>query len=365
MLGRILAITQKELIQTMRDRATLIILLTIPLVQLLLYATAIHTDVQHIPMVVADQSVSSESRLYLNALVDSNYFDIVSTVSSQDKVMDAIDSGQASLGIVIPPNFASQVKLNQAQVLMLVDGSDSFTTSSAYSTANSISQSYAINLIHEPVSPLNTSIRILYNPDLKDLWFLIPGLIASLLQTQTLALTALAVVRERETGTIEAILVTPIRPIELMLGKSIPNLFIAFCNMVSILIVGQLIFGVPFRGNLLLYIILCTVFALSGLALGLAISAGSQNQAQAQQLTQVVSFTGLFLSGFLFPQYALPLVLRAISYLSPLTYFIPISRGIFTKGIGLDALWGNVIALSITLVATIYIASRLFRERLD
>ena len=365
MLGRIWAITQKEIIQTFRDRATLIILLTIPLVQLLLYATAIHTDVQHIPLVVADQSVSTESRTYLAALVDSNYFDIKSTVTSQDLVMQAIDAGEASLGIVIPPDFAAQIKQHQAQVLMLVDGSDSFTTSSAFSTANAISQTYAISLIKQPVSPLNTSIRILYNPDLKDLWFLIPGLIASLLQTQTLALTALAVVRERENGTIEAILVTPIRPVELMLGKSLPNLLIAVANMISIILVGTFLFGVPFQGNFLLYFVLCMIFALSGLALGLAISAGSQTQSQAQQLTQLFSFTGLFLSGFLFPQYALPLVLRILSYVSPLTYFIPISRGIFTKGIGLDAVYLNVIAMCVSLVVIIYIASRLFRERLD
>ncbi len=365
MLRRIWAITQKELIQTVRDRATLIILLTIPLVQLLLYATAIHTDVKHIPMVVADQSVSTASRTYLNALVDSNYFDIVGTANSQDDVMKAIDSGKASLGIVIPPDFASNVTLRQAQVLMLVDGSDSYTTNSAFSTANSISQSYAISLIRQPVSTLNTDIRILYNPDLKDLWFLIPGLIASLLQTQTLALTALAVVREREVGTIEALLVTPIRPIELMLGKTLPNLIIAFVNMSSILIIGSLLFGVPFQGNLPLYIALCLVFAASGLALGLAISAGSQSQAQAQQLTQVFAFSGLFLSGFLFPQYALPIVLRIISYISPLTYFIPISRGIYTKGVGLDSIWGNVIAMSVVLVVIIFVAAPLFRERLD
>src|SRR5258707_1269587 len=365
MLTRIWAITQKEFIQTLRDRATLVILLTIPLVQLLLYATAIHTDVQHIPMVVADQSVSTESRTYLNTLVDSKYFDIVDTVSSRDAVMNAIDAGKASLGIVIPPDFASQLKLHQAEVLMLIDGSDSFTTNSAYSTANAISQSYAISLINQPISPVNAQVRILYNPDLKDLWFLIPGLIASLLQTHTLALTALAVVREREVGTIEALLVTPIRPIELMLGKTLPNLIIAFVNMSSILIIGSLLFGVPFQGNLPLYIALCLVFAASGLALGLAISAGSQSQAQAQQLTQVFAFSGLFLSGFLFPQYALPIVLRIISYISPLTYFIAISRGIYTKAVGLDSIWGNVIAMSVVLVVIIFVAARLFRERLD
>ncbi len=306
MLRRIWAITQKEFIQTTRDRALLAILLIIPVFQLLLFATAIHTDVQHIPMVVADQSISTESRNYLVALVDSNYFDIVDTVSSPNDAMKDIDSGKASLGVVIPPDFASQIKLRQAQVLMLVDGSDSYTTNSAYNTANSISQSYAVSLIRRPVSPVNASVRILYNPDLKDLWFIIPGLIASLLQTQTLALTALAVVRERESGTIEAILVTPIRPLELMLGKSIPNLFI-----------------------------------------------------------QLLSFSALFLSGFLFPQYALPIVLRLISYIFPVTYFIPISRGIFTKGVGLDTLWGQVIAISVLLVVIIFVAARLFRESLD
>jgi ABC-2 type transport system permease protein len=365
MLRRIWAITQKELIQTFRDRATLTILLMVPLLQLLLYGTAIHTDVKHIPMIVADQSVSTESRNYLNALVDSNYFDIVGAVSSQDDVMKNIDSGKASLGIVIPPDFATQVKLRQAQVLMLVDGSDSYTTNSAFSTANSISQSYAISLIRAPVSPLNTNIRILYNPDLKDLWFLIPGLIASLLQTQTLALTALAVVREREVGTIEALLVTPIRPVELMLGKSLPNLIIAFVNMSTILIAAGLFFGVPFAGNLPLYVVLCLVFALSGLALGLAISAASQTQAQAQQLVQLISFSGLFLAGFLFPQYALPFVLRVVSYIFPLTFFIPISRGIFTKGVGIDALWTPIIFMNILLVLTIFAAARLYRESLD
>src|SRR5579859_4862557 len=365
MLRRIWAITQKEFIQTTRDRALLIILLTIPVFQLLLYATAIHTDVQHIPMVVADQSISTESRNYLVALVDSNYFDVVDTVSSPNDAMKDIDSGKASLGVVIPPDFATQIKLHAAQVLMLVDGSDSYTTNSAYNTANSISQSYAVSLIRQPVSPLNTSIRILYNPDLKDLWFIIPGLIASLLQTQTLALTALAVVRERESGTIEAILVTPIRPLELMLGKSIPCLFIAFANMASILAFGVLVFGVPFQGNLILYFALSLVFALSGLGLGLAISAASQTQAQAQQLTQLLSFSALFLSGFLFPQYALPIVLRAISYIFPVTYFIPISRGIFTKGVGLDTMWGQVIAISVLLVVIIFAAARLFRESLD
>jgi len=136
---------------------------------------------------------------------------------------------------------------------MLVDGSDSFTTNSAYGTANAISQAYAVSLIRQPVSPLNMNIRVLYNPDMKDLWFLIPGMVAALVQGLTLGLTALAVVREREVGTIEALLVTPIRPVELMIGKTLPNLIIAFADTGSILAVGTLLFGVPFQGSLMLF----------------------------------------------------------------------------------------------------------------
>lgn len=365
MLRRIWAITQKEFIQLSRDRATLILLLVMPLLQLSLFATAIHTDISHIPMVVADQSVSRESRAYLDALVHSDYFDIVATVSGQAAVISAINSGQASLGILIPPNFAAQVKQRQATVLMVVDGSDSYTTNSAYSTANAISQSYAVSLLRQSVLPLNISTRILYNPDLNQLWFIIPGLLAALVQGLTMNLTALAIVREREVGTIEALLVTPIRPVELMLGKAIPNLLIAFANTGSILTVAVLVFGVPFQGNLLLFVILSIIFAFSGLGIGLVISVASQSQMQAQQLGMMFNFVGMFLAGFLFPAYALPVVLRTIGYIFPMTYFLPIVRGIFTKGVGVTALWREITAACSLLVVIVFAASRLFRESLD
>ncbi len=274
-------------------------------------------------------------------------------------------SGQARLGILIPPTFATQVKQHQAQVLLLIDGSDSYTTNSAYSTANAISQSYAINLVRQPATPLNMSMRILYNPDLNQLWFIIPGLMAALVQALTMSLTALAVVREREVGTIEALLVTPIRPFELMLGKTLPNLLIAFANTTSILLVAVFIFGVPFQGNLLLFYALALIFAFSGLGLGLVISVLAQSQMQAQQMAMMLNFTGMFLAGFLFPAYALPLPLRLISKIFPMTYFLPIVRGIFTKGVGISALWSQVAAAGGLLVLILFVASRLFRESLD
>jgi ABC-2 type transport system permease protein len=374
MLSRIFAITQKEFIMTFRDRGTLFMILFVPLIQLVLFAYAIHMDVKNIPMVVADQSMEADSRLYINALAQSGYFEVVSTVSDEQQVVAAIDRGDAKLGFVIPHDFSKKLEGREASVLFIVDGSDPFTTQSAYNAANLISQQYAIQLVRNNLSrigptssllPLDAHVQILYNPDLKDLWFLVPGMIAMLLQTQTIILTALAVVREREVGTIEQILVTPIRPVELMLGKTLPNLLIALINLGTIVGVGTLGFGVPFRGNFLLFLGLILLYVFSGLGLGLLISSISQNQRQAQQLAMMTLFLGLLISGFVFPHYSMPPVLQWISYIFPLTAFIPISRGIFMKGIGLPFLTNQVMILIIYDVLVLYFASRLFRQTLD
>jgi ABC-2 type transport system permease protein len=317
------------------------------------------------------------SQSYITDMVQSGYFNVVSTVQSQAEVIHAIDSGSARAGLVIPPNFNAQVARSSASILLLVDGSDPFTTQSAYNAANVISQSHAISLVldnlqrdgsaisSQDLNPLTTHIRILYNPDLKDLWFLIPGMIAMLLQTQTIALTSLAVVREREAGTIEQILVSPIRPVELMLGKTLPNLLIAMVNMLTIVVVGAMGFGVPFQGNFGLFLGLSLIYVFSGLGLGLLISSVSQNPRQAQQLNMMISLVGLIISGFIFPRYTMPVILQGIGYIFPLTYFIPIARGIFTKGVGIEFLWGSAAALTIFAVGILFFASRFFRQRLD
>ncbi len=365
MLRRIWAITQKEFIQLLREPIFVSLLVFATLAELVLLAAAIHTDIKHIPMAIADQSMSPESRAYLNALVDSGYFDIVANVSGQPDLIKAIDNGQASLGVLISPDFAAQVKLRKANVLMLVDGSSAYIASSAYGTAFAITQAYGISLIRQPIHPLNMDVRVLYNPDMQDLWFIIPGLLAAMVQGVALNMTALVVVREREMGTIEALLVTPIRPVELMLGKTIPNLLISLVIVAENLAFTVLILGVPFRGNLLLFLVLAIFFCFSGLGLGLVISVVVQNQLQAQLLGMMVNFAGFFLAGMLFPVYALPPVLRLISYLFPATYFLPITRDIMIKGVGLDAMWGNVVGTCILTVLIVFAAVRLFRQRLD
>jgi ABC-2 type transport system permease protein len=365
MFRRIWAITQKEFIQLIRYRALLVTLVMGPLLELILFAVAIHTDVKHIPMVVADQSLSVASRSYLNTFTDSGSFDIVATTPDQAGVIHAIDSGQANIGLVIPPDFSSRIQQKDASVLMLVDGSNSYVTQSASSSAAAISQQYAVRLARQQAGPLNVHIQVLYNPDLEDLWHVVPAFGAFLLYGLTLKLTAFVIVREREVGTIEALLVTPVRPIELMLGKTIPNLCVGIVNAATILPVGVWMFRVPFRGSLILFAVLSILFAVSSLGLGMAISAISQTQIQANQVATLVNLAAIFLSGFMFPAYALPAFLRAAGYVLPLTFFMPIVNGIFIKGVGLDALWIPVLSLAALTVAIFIVGALAFRQKLD
>ncbi len=365
MLKRIWAITQKEFIQFVRNRQMLLSLLVAAPLEVILFGVAIHTDVQHIPMAVYDQSLSAASRAYVRAFTDSTSFDLVAAASSQAEVVEAIDRGQASIGLVIPPDFAERLEQGGANVLLVVDGSSSFTSQAAYASADAISQQYAVSLSPQSAGPLNASIRILYNPDLKDLLFIVPTMIGFLMYGISLKLTAFAIVRERELGTIEAILVTPIRPIELMIAKLLPTLCIAFINTASALAVSLWVFKLPFRGSLALYLALATLFAFAGLGLGLAISSISQTQMQANQVASLLNLLAIFLSGFMFPTAALPGILRLFSYLLPLTYFVPINNGIFVKGVGLDALWPEVLALTAMIALILYVGARAFRQRLD
>jgi ABC-2 type transport system permease protein len=370
MWRRIWAITQKEFIQLFRYKFFFFSILFGTLVEVALFAAAIHTNIQHIPLAVADQSLSQASRGYLAALTSSGAFDIAVTGSGQRDLMGAIDRGQANLGILIPPDFAAQVKQRRASVLVLVDGSSSFITNSAYSMVGAISQSYAISLIPQTAgghaaSPLNLVTRILYNPDANELWFIIPGLVAAMIQGVTLNLTTLAIVREREVGTIEALLVTPIRPVELMLGKSIPNLLIAVTNQVMIIAFCAVAYGMPFRGNLPVYLLLAVLFSFSGLGLGLVISTAARTQLQAQLIGAMVNLVGFFLAGFMFPVYALPPLLRLLGAIFPMTYFLPITRGFMIKGVGIPELLPDVAGSVLLAVVIVVAASRMFRESLD
>ncbi|MBN1178422.1 MAG: ABC transporter permease [Anaerolineae bacterium] len=374
-LKRIGAMTRKEFIQTFRDWPTLLLSLLLPVVMLILFAFLGDMMLEHMPTVVADMSHDAHSTAFVTALETSGFFDVTAHVAGEAQVIAAIDAGDAMVGVVIPPDFAAQVERGTAQALLIIDGSDSFIVQSAYNTANAIAQVHAMGIILQTAErmgmgglgrlPIDTATRILYNPNIDGMVFLIPGVTAILLQMLTIGLTAISVVRERELGTLEQILVTPARPVEILIGKLAPGVLITLLDLVIILVMGVYGFGVPFQGSLPLFGLLALIFITSGLALGLLLSTVSSSQQQVQQIVMVFVMLGLLLTGLVYPRQTMPPVVRAVGDLIPATYFTRIARGIITKGVGFDFLWQDVAVLIVYTVVAVAVAAKTFRTRLD
>lgn len=351
MLERIRALVIKEFIQVRRDPRTLAIIMVMPLMQLVLFGYAINTTVDHLPTVVADQTRDQRSRDFVRAAVNTGYFDVVGDVPDAGAARSAIDSGAAKVAFVIPPNFGANTLAGRtAQVQVLIDGSDPNVAQTALLTASTLAQVRGVQLISENLGrsitpPLDLRPNILYNPGLLSVNFMIPGLIGIVLQTQAVLLTSFAVVRERERGTMEQLVVTPIRAAELIIGKILPYVAIAFAQVAIALAVGTLWFGVPINGSLLLLLALSLVFLFGALGMGLLISTVSHNQAQAMQTTFLTILPAILISGFMFPRESMPTFIRLLSYGIPLTYFLQILRGIILKGVGLEYLYEQVLAL--------------------
>jgi ABC-2 type transport system permease protein len=379
-LQRLGALIRKETTQLLRDRRLLIFILGLPIIQLILYGYAAHLTVYHLPLAVVDQSRDAKSRAFVQALVNSQYFDWTLQVPSQAAVIQAIDRGEVKAGLVIPPGFAAATDEGTASVLMLLDGSDTASVQSGYGAAALVAQQYALQLTARKVArsdvnssvstgagtlPIAASTRVLYNPALIDIWFILPGLVGLILQTLAITQAALIVVRERELGTIEQILITPTRPIELMVSKIIPLLVLCLLAMGIVVGIGVLWFRVPFQGSLFLYFWPALLFIASSLGLGLLLSARAKTQMEAQQYGLIFLLVGLLMSGFIYPLTAMPAGLRVVASLFPVTYFIRISRGIFLKGVGLSFVWSDTLVLAVYSLVVVVIAARNFKSRLD
>ena len=379
-LQRLVALILKETMQLLRDRRTLMMVLGLPLIELFLFGYAVSLTVYHIPTAIVDQNKTQQSRDFIQALVNSQYFDVMEALQSQDQVIDEMNAGHVKAGIVIPPDFPTDLESENANVLILLDGSDSFSVQSGYSAASIVAQNYSIQLTAEKIDrvgsvagslqqtstmPITTSIQVLYNPDLRDLWFILPAIIGMILQSMAVVLAAMAVVREREVGTLEQILATPTRPFELILGKMIPLLVLCLVIIGITLGLGVFWFGVPFKGNLWLYLWLSLMFIASSLGLGLLVSTIARNQRQTQQITQMLMIFSMLLTGLVYPRNAMPAFSQFIGDLIPLTYFIRISRGIVTKGVGLAFFWGDALVLLIYGLVVMITASFNFKNRLD
>lgn len=369
-MDRILAVLKKEFLQIRRDRMTLGIVLMIPLIQLLLFGYAIQTEVKHIPTTVFDQSLSAESRDMLEAFTASGYFDVTMAADSYEAVTHSIDSGQAKVGIIFPPDFARDLKRGtSAQVQVLVDASDSMLSNQAIATANSIglikSQQILIQKMSSRQLPYDIRVRPWYNPDGITAYFMVPAILGIVVTMTMVILTSVAIVRERERGTLEQLLVTPIKPLELMIGKILPYIAMGYIQITVALLVGVLVFHVPIRGSLLQLYLLTLFFITASLGLGLMISNIAKNQMQAFQMSFFVMLPSILLSGFMFPRAAMPRLIYYISDIIPLTYYLDIIRGIILKGIGFEYLIGQVTALLVFSVFFLAISTLKFKKKLD
>ena len=373
MNSRIMAIIRKEFIQIRRDRRTLAMVLALPVMQLLLFGYAINTVVDHMPTIVFDEADDAESRALIAAFENSGYFDLLSYALSPAELADTIDAGRAKVALHIPPDFGDQVLRGQpSPVQLVIDGSDPNVAQTASFAAAAVVQARTAELsaasaARRGLAGLSGGIDlrpvVLYNPSMLSVNFMIPGIIALILLFQTLLLTAFAVVRERERGTLEQLIVTPIKPWELMLGKIIPYTITASIAATVALTAGRLLFGVEVAGSLGLLAVLSILFLLGSLGLGLLISTVSQTQMQAMQMAMFIMLPSMLLSGFLYPRETMPALIKPLSYLTPMTYYLQILRGIMLKGIGIKMLWPNVLPLALFSLVVFSLSAWRFQKR--
>src|SRR3954469_18306212 len=359
--SRVAAIIKKEFIQIRRDRRPLAIVLVLPVMQLLLLGYAINTVVDHLPTMVLDETRDADSRALVAALSNSGYFDVVAYAHDRQELIGAVDAGRAKVGLVIPPDYGEQVLRGQVGLTQLmVDGSDPNVAQTALFAAGAVTQAHSAIINASTIAHLGqgrgasgVDLRpvVLYNPSMLSATFMVPGIIGMIMQFQTLILTAFAVVRERERGTLEQLIVTPIKPWELMLGKLLPYTVTSSVGAVVALVAGWALFGVEVQGSLGLLAALSLLFLIGSLGLGLLISTVSQTQGQAMQIALFVLMPTLLLSGFMFPRETMPWIVQQIGLLIPLTYYLQILRGIILKGVGLDVLWTSVLPLAILSLA--------------
>jgi len=367
-MHRILAVLYKEFLQIRRDRMTLGLTFMLPLIQILLFGFAIQTEVRHIATVVFDQSLSADSREMIDSFTASGYFDVKYSVNSFEEVNRMIDSGKAKVGIVFPPDFASNVRRGTpAPVQVLVDASDSMVSNQAIAVANSIgllkSQEVLAQKIRINAPPYDIRVRPWYNPDGITAYYMVPAILGTVVTLSMVMLTSMGIVREREKGTLEQLMVTPIKPMELMLGKTLPYIVIGYIQITLALIIGVTVFHVPIRGSLLQLYILTLFFITASLGLGILISNVAKTQMQAMQMAFFVLLPSILLSGFMFPRDAMPTLIYYISNLIPLTYYLDIIRGIVLKGIGFSYLAGQVTTLFVFSVVVLTVSALRFKKK--
>ncbi len=375
MRERIRHMLVKEFIQVLRDPKIRLVVFAIPVLQLIIFGYAVTTDVRHVAMAVYDLDHSVASRELLSRFAGSGYFDIVRYVANDRETAEVLDQGKAAAVLRVDHGFDSDLRAGRvAHLQLLLDGTDSNTASIVLGYSARIARRFSEAVLVErtsrlqgrvrPAGQVNFQARAWFNENLESRNFYVPGVIAFIVTLMALLLTSMAVVREKEIGTMEQIMVTPITPTEFILGKTVPFALISLIDVIIVTLVGIFWFDVPVRGSIPLLFLATALYLLTTLGAGLLISTVSQTQQQAMMTTFFFNMPAMLLSGLMFPIENMPQVVQAITYLNPLRYILVIIRGIFLKGVGLAVLWPQFFALVVMGVATLYLASRRFRKTL-
>jgi ABC-2 type transport system permease protein len=361
---------RKEFIQMRRDRLTLGIMVGVPVIQLMLFGFAIQTDVRHIPTVVLDESRTPSSRDVIAAFENTGNFRIVAHVDGR-YVLDAwIARGDAQAGIVVPHDFPRDLaRGTTATIQVIVDASDPLSSQAALAAAAGVAQFRNLSVLSAAANrrslPLEARVRPRYNPGLRSPNYIVPGLVGVILTITLVLVTAMAIVRERERGTLEQLIVTPITKTELMLGKIAPYVGVGLVQMTVVLLLGRFVFDVPLVGNVLLLYAIALIFIIASLAFGLFVSTLVRTQQQAMQASFFFVLPNILLSGFMFPRQAMPAVFQWIGAVLPLTHFLKVLRGILLKGVGPAELWQEMGILLLFATVLIALSVRRFQKKLD
>jgi ABC-type multidrug transport system permease subunit len=351
------AVAAKETLHIRRDPTSLFFALLIPMMQLMLFGFAIDFDVRHVRTAVVDYDHSRESREYIQSLVNTHYLDVVEMLDSPAAAADAVRRNEVRVAVIIPPDFARRYgSVDKPQVSVMIDGSDSQVANPAR---------LAVLRPQPQSADVEARVEMLYNPTMRTQVYTIPGLLGVILQLVTVSLTSFSLVRERESGTLEQLMVTPVGRLAIMLGKLLPYSALAMCELLLVVVVGRLVFNVPLQGSFVLLVALSLPFVVAALSIGLFISSVAQNQAQALQMTMLTTLPSILLSGYIAPRETLPGPLYVLSNMIPVTYFIQIARGVMVRGAGLADLWWPALMLCVIAVVLIGLATSRFRKSND
>ena len=354
MWNRIRALVWKEFLQLRRDRLTLVMLLFIPLIQITIYGF-LNNDVKHLPTIVLDESRSQESRDFVQAMTATQYFDVLGEVASEAQIRQTIDKGKAQVAIWFPPDYARKLRGGQTgEALVIVDASNATVANQAMAVAFGVGQTRGTALLFDrmgygqatrPQNAIDLRIRPWYNPNLRTPNFILPGLVAIIVSMTCVMVASSSIVKEKERGTLDQVMVTPVRPIELFLGKVIPVIGMAYAQMTVLLLLAWGVFQVPIAGSIPLLYGSAFFFIVAMLGIGVRISTVAQSQAQASQMSFMMFLPMVFLSDYIFPLNGMPIPFRVIGELVPVTHFIRILRAIVLRGVGIEVIWIHLLKL--------------------